>query len=177
MRLSRTARLAALGFALTALAPAAHAQQVNPLPRFGVAFNGLVSTLDGIGIGVRGRATAPVNADLSIGLDLGATGFVLGGRNDASYVIEPQLSVVINLPGQDFGRVQNSRSSYLLAGVGAYLPTGQEDGSKGGPTVHVGLGWVQTLTETQIFYEINPALVVARNNVGVAIPVRLGLIF
>jgi hypothetical protein len=139
--------------------------------RFGLGFNALLSTEDGFGIGLRGRASAPINADLSIGIDVGASGFVLGGRRDADWVFDPQLSVIITPPA-------TSRTApYYLAGVGAYLPLSEDDTAKGGPTIHGGIGWVHLLSETTFFYEINPALVIAEERVHLALPIRAGIIF
>lgn len=147
-----------------------HAQA---MPRFGLGFNALGSTTDGFGIGVTGRASAPLNADLSLGLDLGATGFVLGGRRDATWVFEPQASAIITLPPR------GDRAMYYLAGLGAYLPLSSdpEADAKAGPTIHAGVGWVQTLRETTIFYEVDPALIIAENKVDLAFPFRVGIIF
>jgi len=36
---------------------------------------------------------------------------------------------------------------------------------------------VQLLRETQVFYELNPTLVVGERNVDVVLPVRIGVIF
>ncbi len=144
-------------------------------PRFGAAFNGLVSLPDdGIGLGLRGRASIPLNADLSFALDLGATGFVLRGSRNATYVFEPQLSLIVNMPNSKF--TTDRRFVYLIAGAGAYVPTGDSE-AKGGPTIHGGVGWVVPLNETSVFYEIDPALVIAPDRVGLAIPFRVGLIF
>ncbi|HET6568846.1 MAG TPA: hypothetical protein VFG50_12840 [Rhodothermales bacterium] len=165
-----TAALAAILF-LTFLSPTHVLAQA--MPRFGLGFNVLGSTADGLGIGLTGRASAPLNADLSLGLDLGATGFVLGGRRDATWVFEPQASAIITLPPR------GNRAMYYLAGLGAYLPlTSDPDAdAKAGPTIHAGVGWVQTLRETTVFYEIDPALVIAENKVDLAFPFRVGIIF
>jgi len=154
---------------------AAHAQSASSPPRFGAAFNGLVSLPDdGLGLGIRGRASLPLNADLSFALDLGASGFILRGSRNATYVVEPQLSLIINMPNSRF--TTDARFMYALAGVGAYVPTGDED-AKGGPTIHGGVGWVVPLRETSMYYELDPALVIAPDRVGLAIPFRVGLIF
>lgn len=154
---------------------AASAQATMSPPRFGAAFNALVSLPDdGLGMGLRGRASIPLNADLSLALDLGASGFILRGSRDATYVVEPQLSLIINLPNARW--TTDKRFMYMLAGAGAYVPTGDED-AKGGPTIHGGVGWVMPLNETSVFYEIDPALVIAPDRVGLAIPFRVGLIF
>lgn len=139
-------------------------------PRVGLGVNGMVSTADGIGLGFRGRVSAPVNADVSLALDAGFTGFLLGGRRDASYVFEPQFSVIVNIPRTA------QELSYLLFGVGAYAPIG-ESSSSSGPTIHFGYGRVRVLQETSLFYEINPALIIAESRVDLAIPVRVGIIF
>lgn len=158
-------------FVLTAtvLPDVAHAQ--TP-PRFGIGFNSMLSSADGFGIGFRGRASAPVNRDVSIGIDLGFTGFVLGGRRNADYVFDPQLSAIVNLPQA------NDRAGYILFGLGGYVPVGNDTANQqNGPTIHIGLGWVRALQETSLFYEINPALVVGESSVDIAIPLRIGIIF
>jgi hypothetical protein len=164
----RLLSLAILLFASAVITPGTAAAQDMGM-RFGIGFNGLVSTVDGVGVGLRTRLSTPVNPDLSFALDLGGTGFIFRGRDEATYVIEPQLSVIVNLP------VQGQRLPYLLAGAGAYLPT--SDRTEAGPTLHLGYGFAHLLYETSIFYEINPALIVGRDRVHLAIPVRIGLIF
>lgn len=154
--------------ALVLLPALAHAQNT---PRFGLALNSLLTLRDGLGLGVHGRAAVPINVDLSAAVDLGATGFVLEGRRSATYVVTPQIGVVINLPSY------RQNVSYLVAGFGGYLPVNTDDNSKGGPTFHVAYGQVIGLRETSIFWEVNPALVVAQDNVDLALPVRLGIIF
>lgn len=141
-------------------------------PRLGVGLNSMLSTADGFGVGLRGRASAPVNRDLSIAIDLGFTGFVFSGRRDAEYVFDPQLSVIINLPSQQ------DRLSYVLFGLGGYVPVGGIiDNQQNGPTVHIGMGWVRALHETSLFYEVNPALIIGEHSVDLAIPFRIGVIF
>jgi hypothetical protein len=150
----------------------ATAQELNP--RFGVGFSTMVSTYDGLGLGFRGRASAPLTMDFSLGIDAGFTGFVLGGYDDASYIFDPQVSAIINLPSR------RSRLMYVLFGLGGYVPLGNTDGraeGKHGPTLHGGVGWVHALNESSLFYEFNPALVVGRKNVALVFPFRIGLIF
>lgn len=142
------------------------------MPRFGIGFNSMLSTADGFGLGFRGRASAPVNRDLSIGIDVGFTGFVLNGRRNAEYVFEPQLSAIINLPQR------GDQAAYILFGLGGYVPFGRDtDDQQNGPTIHLGLGWVHALQETSLFYEINPALIIGERSMGLAIPARIGIIF
>lgn len=141
-------------------------------PRLGLGFNSMLSSADGLGVGFRGRAAAPVNRDLSIGIDVGFTGFVLGGRRNADYIFDPQLSAIINLPQRE------DRAGYILFGLGGYIPVGSRaENQQNGPTIHVGLGWVRALQETSLFYEVNPALIIGERSVDIAIPLRLGVIF
>lgn len=147
----------------------AAAQELHP--RFGLGFNTLLSTADGFGLGFRGRASAPVNADLSLAVDLGFTGFILEGRREASYVFDPQVSTIINLP------FRRDRLTYVLFGLGAYVPVGDEDGGQSGPTLHLGVGWVHALSESSLFYEIDPAIIIGEDRVDLAFPIRIGLIF
>ncbi len=47
----------------------------------------------------------------------------------------------------------------------------------GGPTLHGGFGWVQTLQSTTLFYEIDPALIIGKSSVDLVLPFRIGIIF
>lgn len=140
-------------------------------PRFGIGFTALLSTSDALGLGLRGRIAAPVNSDFSIAGDLGLTGFVLGGRDDASWVFDPQVSAIVTLAEKP------KRTPYVLGGIGAYIPFDENERDEGGPTLHGGIGWVQSLTETTIFYELNPALVIGKSSIDLVLPFRFGLIF
>lgn len=141
-------------------------------PRFGVGANALLSTADGLGIGVRGRASAPINADLSLAADLGLTAFILGGRRNADYIFDPQVSLIVSLPPS------GDQLTYLLFGMGGYIPVGDDDSdTASGPTIHGGFGWVRSLQESSLFYEINPALVIREEGIDLAIPFRIGVIF
>ena len=172
MKPVQTAALAILLASLLSVAIMPPEAAAQTSPRFGVGFNTMLSSEDGFGIGFRGRAAAPVNADLSIGIDIGFTGFLLNGRRNASYVFDPQLSAIINLPPQD------DQAMYILFGFGGYVPIGDDTaGQQGGPTIHLGLGWVRALQETSLFYEVDPALIIGENSVDIAIPLRIGVIF
>lgn len=158
--------------ALLCFASVSTAQAQERTPRFGLGFNAMLSTSEGLGLGFRGRVSAPINADLSVALDLGLTGFVLEGRDDAVYVFDPQVSGILTLP---YG--QNS-APYLIGGIGAYAAFDQEDDTTdGGPTIHGGVGWVRRLSDTTVYYEVNPALVVGEESVDVVFPLRIGVIF
>ncbi len=146
----------------------AHAQLANA--RLGIGLNTMLSSDDGLGIGFRGRMAAPINSDLSFAFDAGLTGFVFDGRRNATWIIDPQVSLIVTLEGQQ-------RAPYLLTGVGGYIPVGEDNGTEGGPAIHAGVGWVKLLRESTLFYEIIPALVVGENSVSVSIPFRIGIIF
>ena len=138
--------------------------------RFGIGFNTLLSSEDGLGMGFRGRISSAVNADLSLALDLGMSGFILNGRDDATYVFDPQASLIVTMPGVE-------RASYLIAGLGAYINTNDKPNALEGPTIHLGIGWVRALRESVLFYEIDPALIIGSSDGGVAIPFRTPIIF
>lgn len=151
-------------------APEAVAQELNP--RFGVGANALLSSADGFGLGVRGRASAPINADLSLAGDVGLTAFILGGRRNADYIFDPQVSAIVSLPAT------RSRLTYVLFGLGGYIPVGDDDSNAAsGPTIHGGLGWVVALQESSLYYEIDPAIIIREESVDVAVPFRIGVIF
>lgn len=160
----------ALGLFLTTL-PEAKSQDTDP--RFGVSLNTMISTQDGFGPGFRFRGSAPVNQELSFAIDLGLTGFILGGRDDAVYVTDPQVSAIVSIP--DTG----PSLTYFLGGVGAYVPFGPglDDDRQTDPTINLGLGQVRPLTDTSIFYEVNLTLIIGEDNVGLGIPIRGGVIF
>ena len=148
----------------------ADAQQMRP--RFGLGFNTTLTTAEGVlGLGLRGRVSAPVNADLSFAIDLGMTGFILGGRDDATYVFDPQVSAIITLNASE------QRTPYIIGGIGAYVPFGNDSDDDGGPTLHGGFGWVQNLQNTTLFYEIDPALIIGKTAVDLVLPFRIGIIF
>ena len=135
--------------------------------RYGLGISVLVSETDGAGLGLRGRAAFPLNANLSLAGDLGVTGFVFKGRDAAEYAFDPQLSFIVSLPGFD-------RAPYVMAGAGAYLSTSD---AEGGPFFHFGVGRAQLVGETSIFYEIDPAIVIEKEEVDFNFSFRFGLIF
>ena len=146
----------------------ANAQLANS--RFGVGFNALLSADNGFGMGFRGRLSTPINADLSFALDAGLTGFILGGRDDATWIIDPQASLIVTLPGVE-------KAPYLLTGIGGYIDPSDSGDTLTGPTIHAGVGWVKPLRESVLFYELAPALIIGEEKVSVAIPFRIGVIF
>lgn len=171
--MTRSARTALLVVCLgLLLALPARGQDLNP--RFGLGFNTVISTEDGLGLGLRLRGSAPVNRDLSFAVDMGVTGFVLEGRDEATYLVDPQVSAIITLPyGNESGQL-----TYFLGGLGAYLPfDGDGVSDSAAPTIHMGIGRVKQLTETSFFYEINPALAIGESSVDLVLPLRVGIIF
>jgi hypothetical protein len=152
-------------------APSAHGQDLNP--RFGLGFNTSISTEDGIGIGMRLRGSAPVNRDLSFAIDLGLTGFIFEGRDEATYLVDPQISAIVSVPD-----TRPDRLTYFMGGFGAYLPFSENRSNRdAAPTLHFGIGRVHSLTETSIFYEVNPGLIIGQERVGLLLPIRAGVIF
>lgn len=143
--------------------------------RFGIGLNTVLSVNNGFGIGFRGRVSSPVNADFSLAIGMGFTGFVLQGRDQAVFVFDPQLSGIITLPERR--NFQSPALVYLLAGVGAFVPLTESSSEDGGPSIHFGIGRVQSLTESSFFYEINPAVVIGSQKVEFILPFRVGIIF
>ena len=153
---------------LGGLSQQAHAQLENS--RFGLGFNSLLSAENGFGMGFRGRLSTPINADLSFAVDAGITGFILGGRDNATWIIDPQASIIVTLPGVE-------KAPYLLTGIGGYLDPTDSGDALTGPTIHLGVGWVKPLRESVLFYELDPALIIGKDKVSAAIPFRVGVIF
>lgn len=167
MRLTLCTLFLALGLLLVNR-DAAQAQQQ---PRFGIGIQLMATTVDNnMGPGVRLRTSAPLNQDISFGLDAGFTGYILSGRDDAAYAFDPQASLIVTIPGTGRERV------YVLGGGGAYVPFGQTTANSG-PTVHAGVGKVWLLNESSFFVEFDPALFVGKETTNVIFPLRVGIIF
>ncbi|MFP4227260.1 MAG: hypothetical protein ACLFTE_00360 [Salinivenus sp.] len=152
--------------------PEATAQQS---PRYGVGLQLLSTTVNDknnldVGPGVRFRASAPLNRDVSLGFGTSFTGFIFRGRDDAKYAFDPQASLIVTLPGT------GEESFYMLGGPGVYLPFGNTDAASG-PTFHLGAGKVWLLNESSFFFEINPALYVGSESTILLFPLRVGVIF
>lgn len=167
-RISFTALVATLLLVVAGRPNNAHAQLQTP--RLGISLNSLLSSEDGLGLGFRGRLASPINSDLSLAFDTGISGFIFEGQDQATWVVDPQVSLIVTLEGQ-------SRAPYLLAGLGGYIPFGEGSTTEGGPAIHMGVGWVKLLRESTLFYEFVPALVVGQEKTSVAIPFRIGIIF
>jgi len=170
--MKRVATHALLAFALILLT-AAPALGQDLRPRFGLGFNTAISTEDGVGVGMRLRGSAPVNSDLSFAIDLGVTGFIFEGRDEATYLVDPQISAIVSVPSN-----RPDRLTYFLGGFGAYLPFDENNSNReAAPTLHFGIGRVHSLMETSIFYEVNPGLIIGEERVGLLLPIRAGVIF
>ncbi len=165
-------RLAAVLLVVTLAAAGPAWAQASP-PRIGVgfdavgAFPGQSLLPEGIALGIRGRAALPVNADLSVAADLGLLANLFSGSSGARYMLNPQTSVIVTLPG---GR--NLR--YLIGGFGGFIPL---EGGGGGPTLHLGVGTAIPLRDTSLYAEIDPSLLVGKDETTVAIAARVGVIF
>ena len=163
-------------FALLALvlllAPAADAQRYTSPPRFGVGFETFVGLSgqdvlpDGPSLGLRGRVALPVNRDVSVAAGLGFGSHLFEGADDARVVLSPQASVIVTLPSRGSAR-------YVLGGLGGVLPLS----GGGGATVHLGYGLAIPLTDTSLFAEVNPQIVIGERETVPAIAVRGGVIF
>lgn len=146
--------------------------------RIGVGFDALFGlpsqevVPEGFGIGIRGRAAVPVNADLSFAGGLGLAGFILGGEDEASYVVNPQVSAIVTLPGSGSAR-------YIIGGFGGFIPLSNDEfgDPNGGWAIHGGIGWAIPLRETSLYVEVNPSLVIGSDETTVVIPARIGVIF
>ncbi len=144
-----------------------HAQE---RPRIGLGFNSLISTDDGFGPGLRVRVSSPINSDVSVAIGSGFTGYVLGGRDEASYAVDPQVSLIVTRTDTP------TQGTYFMGGAGAYLPINTED-SKAAPTIHLGVGRVWLLQETSLFAEFDPALAIGETAAAGLFSFRFGVIF
>ncbi len=156
------------------LAPSAVAQRYGTVePRYGIGFDVMSAVFsqdvipDGPSLGIRGRVALPVNADVSISGSLGVGAHLFEGANDARYVLNPQASVIVTLPSRGAAR-------YVLGGFGGFVPL---SGGGGGPSLHLGYGWAIPLTETSLYAEIDPSLVIGEREAVPVLAVRTGVIF
>ena len=156
---------------LTALLLAAPAFSQAAPARIGAGIDAVIVPLragdvdPGVGLGLRGRIALPLNSDLSGAASLGVSANLAGS---AVLTATPQVSLIVSLPGS--GRSVR----YLLGGFGGYIPL---SGGGGGTTLHAGFGWAVPLSETSLYFEIDPAIVVGSSETTVVVPVRVGVIF
>ena len=74
------------------------------------------------------------------------------------------------------GRLSYPLNADLSFGAGAYVPFASDEGLNG-PTIHAGYGRVFLLSESTFFWEFDPAVIVGFNRIGLAVPLRVGVIF
>ncbi len=159
---------AVLAAILAAYAPSGEAQ--SRTVRFGTGTHLMVSTVDGVGLGLTGRVSMPLNDDLSLAIGSGFTGFLFGGTEDAEWLLTPQVSLIVTLPGI-------MKAPYFAFGAGGYLPLGDPGRDRAGPTINFAAGYVRALSQSSLYYEVNPMLILEDNRIDIALPVRIGVIF
>ena len=164
-----SSRIALIVLVLSLTLPRLHAVAQTNSPKVGIGFEAVLQSEDGLGLGFRARLSKPLTWDLSLAVDLGISGFILEGQDDASYVIDPQLSLIVTFPNLE-------RTTYLLGGFGVYAPFGPSDHSDGGPTIHLGVGRATPLRESTLYYEIDPAIIIQSEEIALSIPFRIGII-
>ncbi len=166
-------RTLALGTTVALVLLAAPVRAQASPPRFGIGFDAVGALPgqdllpEGLALGLRGRVALPVNADLSVAADLGLLANVFNGSSGARYTLNPQASVIVTLPSRG-----NLR--YVLGGFGGFVPL---EGSGGGPTLHLGVGTAIPLRDTSLYAELDPSLLVGRDETTVTIAARVGVIF
>lgn len=163
-----------LALALLAAADAgAQRRYADAPPRVGVGFEAISAVLDqdvipnGPSLGLRGRVALPVNRDVSVAAGLGIGAHLFEGSSDTRFVLSPQATVIVTIPSRSSAR-------YVFGGAGGMLPL--TDGG-GGPTLHVGYGVAIPLTETSLFAEVNPQIVVGEDETVPVLAIRGGVIF
>ena len=139
--------------------------------RYGTGLQVMGSTaVASVSPGFHFRTTLPITQDLSLGGGVGLAGFVFEGQVNASYALDPEISLVVTIPNP-------SRSAtYLLGGGGYHVPFGN-DPPASGPSFHLGLGRIWALQGTTLFLEFTPALYVRESSAAGLFPLRGGVIF
>lgn len=152
------------------LAGAAQAQEQPS--RFGLSLQVLGSTASGdVGPGLHFRASTPLNSDVSLAVGSGLTGFIFRGRDDSAFALDPQVSGIVS-----FSTSTNpAQNSYVLGGVGAYVPFGDTN-TESGPTFNLGAGRVWLLDESSVFAEFNLGFLVGEESTTLIFPIRVGVI-
>ncbi len=149
---------------------AAPAQAQSDQSRFGLGLQLLGSTAgNNVGPGVHFRASTPLNPDVSLAVGSGLTGFIFGGRDDAAFALDPQVSAIVSFS------TANAQSTYVIGGAGAYVPFGDTD-TDSGPTFSIGAGRAWLLEESSLFFEFSPGLLVGEESTTLVVPIRVGVI-
>jgi hypothetical protein len=153
---------------LLSLSAPTHAQTNSS--RFGLGLQLLGSTAgDNVGPGVHFRASTALNPDVSLALGSGLTGFIFRGRDDSAFALDPQLSAIVSFS------TANAQSTYVIGGVGAYVPFG-DTSTESGPTFNVGVGRAWLLQESSLFFEFKPGVLVGAETTTLVVPLRIGVI-
>lgn len=176
MKVMRMLRLFVPGaFLLLISVASASAQSRDFQPRTGIGVDLILAPFDNevtnsaFGVGFRGRVAFPYNRDVSFAAGAGLAGFILEGRDEGVFVFNPQASVIVTMPRYEW-------APYFLTGLGGFVPLNNRGLASGGPAFHAGIGWTTLLSETSVFVEINPSLVVGSEAATVLIPFRVGII-
>jgi len=143
-------------------------------PRFGLGV-GLVANPtdddlanDDIGLAVRGRISKPLNSDVSLAGTVGLYAFTFNGTETADYILNPEVSAIVTLDGEE-------RFPYLLVGVGGLFPTDGDEEARF--EAHAGYGLVWPLTSVSVFLEVVPTLAFQPSGTTFVIPIAVGMIF
>ena len=138
--------------------------------RFGLGIQLLGSTAgNNLGPGLHVRASTPLNPDISLALGSGLAGFIFRGRDDAAFALDPKVSAIVTVS------TSSAQSTYALGGIGAYVPFGDID-TDSGPTFSLGVGRAWLLSESSVFFEFSPGLLVGEETTTLVVPLRLGII-
>jgi hypothetical protein len=138
--------------------------------RFGLGIQVLGSTAsDNVGPGFHFRASTPLNADVSLAVGSGLTGFIFRGRDQATFALDPKVSAIVSFS------TANAESTYVLGGIGAFVPFGDTD-TESGPTFNVGVGRAWLLQETSVFFEFSPGFLIGEETTTLVAPLRIGII-
>ena len=160
--------------ALLLAAPAGAQRYGDAPPRIGAGFDLITAVYsqnvvpDGPALGVRIRGALPVNADVSVAASLGVGAHVFGGGDDTRFVLNPQTSLIVTLPGD------GPSVRYALGGFGGFIPF---SGGGGGPSIHAGVGWAIPLSETSVYLEVDPSLIIGDTEAVPVLAARVGVIF
>lgn len=152
----------------------AQAQELDP--RFGFGIELMINPADeslsddALGLGFRFRSSVPMNDDVSLAAGLGIASFLLSGEENAEYLMNPQLSAILTLPREGW-------SPYILVGLGGWFPFSERDEAEGAFALHAGYGLAKRLSDTSVFVEANPNLIVRPASTLLILPLRIGIIF
>jgi len=143
--------------------------QINPQIGGGAQVAGSTAELTA-GPGYFVQGSFPIAQQVSFVAGTAGTGYVLQGGDEATYILDGELSALVTFPSR------SKSADYLMAGGGVRIPFRSESLDIG-PTVHVGLGRLWSLRESTLFVELRPTLYVREAHADFALPIRGGVIF